>query len=452
MFLLAALPPLDPSMHFKSYTTAVNKLPFDWQAMSMLTSERRIVRPLNRRLALNCDWEELVACGYGKLWSGYAKSKEALMNHFGVEMHHSILLRFLSMDRLQNLCTQLYAIADQLERHIRLPKFDGHRIPKRMNQLESSLRTVLGELDKMARSPRRIVDRGPPVLPPEIWSIIRDHFDALVEDPAQRVDLAFLSALSYSSQAWSRQWRAKLFRSLILRRPDDLHFLRTILCSNLSGWLANAIESLTITSAASPRLLTSISGFLSSLKALRFTTDERLIFGRTYEASSRARPTVRLQQPTLRYFHLEYRLGTYGLCSLVELKLSDYRFPYFTSLLRFISALPKLESLGLTRVFYSSTINTGHLPSLNAEFASIRHIYAKDCLPCWPLVWIIAAPTVGYRYKRRRNTDVGVAASDIPVIVSITKLLITSKATLTPENYLNAWLQRGEEGMCASII
>ena len=210
-------------------------------------------------------------------------------------------------------------------------------------------------------------------LPIDIWNIIVD-FIFQFDDTSllwKRSTIRDLSRLSLVNKELSMKLRPLMFKIVTLQCPRDITFLRCLLHSDTSSWLAGHIEQILVLDMAT----ISISGVLRILPSLRSLD---ILENRGYK------PII------------ESNLRSKLSCahSLRILRIYAVRFPSFTNLVRLVGALPTLEKLTLSEVEWPRVHDPRILQSWRAN---IRELSAILCCIMivggqhWPIAWLIMA-------------------------------------------------------------
>lgn len=216
---------------------------------------------------------------------------------------------------------------------------------------------------------------------------------------AQGSTAASPSQISLTCRVWARHLRPFLFQSLSLRTPRDLHFLATILTSELSGWLAAHVEK--VYSLPGPDWAASRDEVTRAWRSLLRRCELprlyslRIIVGSVADAS-RTNQALAGRPPSMRPCPRSLR-------SLTTLELCQCRFYSFSSFLRNIGTLEHLAVLFLQEVSWDGGLDLGHPPSCTSRFPSLRCIRLfDDFRDPLSLTWIFAGSSLQYTFTRQQ--------------------------------------------------
>lgn len=239
-------------------------LPLNWHTLATLT-DRSELEHLRNMMLNHCNWAKLADTP--SIWRnmqhprdgtslyGRARTAEDVIDWLRARGHGYSTSVLLDRTRVSTLREELVEISqhfETLQTHLHKRKQESYAILDLDNllQLSTAISNALPAIDSILPTtfsqPARQF-----VFPLDITSIIKKHL----------ADVRFLSHAS----------RTLLFRSLELRNDEDVRFLRTILCTKLSGWIHSIIRDLAVHSTVSALAdLPSLLGCLSALESLHF--------------------------------------------------------------------------------------------------------------------------------------------------------------------------------------
>lgn len=166
-----------------------------------------------------------------------------------------------------------------------------------------------------------------------------------------------VKGLSLACRQWSQVLRPFLFRYLWLRRRSDIQFLLSVVRSPRSAWLAGHISVIRLDMSekkgASPiRLSSSV--------------------WRDIRAAAPALHTLEFDSVTGQMFPWQQRAGLDTLTTVRHIRISNFCFPSFSSLLRLISNASSLECVALLGIRWrGSEFDTPH--GYSTPFSNLKH-------------------------------------------------------------------------------
>lgn len=186
---------------------------------------------------------------------------------------------------------------------------------------------------------------------------------------------------SYAAEtckAWQRRCRPGLFRQLRLSTVADVHFLEEILRSPRSRWLAEHIESVDL---APQELGWNAFKFYSAWISLSMHIPLPRLSSLSFRSGCQGQTDSSPRSPMLSPISW---LST----SLTTLKLTNARFPRFSTLFRAIGALPGLRQAHFSNVSWTQPCDPENPPLSAADFRSLCLINVSDSPEMWPFGWV----------------------------------------------------------------
>lgn len=253
----------------------------------------------------------------------------------------------------------------------------------------------------------------------QLPSELRDYIYASLANSGKMKE-AFISELSLVSQAWSRQFRPRLFAFLKLENEEDCRILYGILRSPLSSWLGEHITTLTLYSAYFPNrpLSTALVRLLPTCRIVR-------VGARAYSATSERIS----RSPAL-------KLSLRGVTSL---RLFRCHFPSLRTLLRVLGDITYLEVVDLYQITWS-----GNLPMTaeaasnvcNGTFSHVHEIRLQGCTNNLAIpAWMLAAASTRHLFTRRRTAELAVPA-ETWAIIELIQMFLGDDTILLSEFYV----------------
>ena len=243
-----------------------------------------------------------------------------------------------------------------------------------------------------------------------------------------RRDLCLIASIC---KLWALRYRPALFSNLELRSLADLAFLEQLLKSPVAGWLSASVCC--ISCAVPGRTSLRLWRFhwclmirqLSSLSRLSWVGPSTSPFC-IYPPSPRPIPSP---------------------CGNISvLRLENWHFRTFSTLIRQLGALPLLSNLELRNVTWEGELDPSDLPRCSGGFEYLQEIKTVGkCTLYWPLSWIISSPALHHQYSWTAGSAITVSPRrDIAVIAEVLELL---SCGLTLDNFGATRRETGNEGM-----
>lgn len=218
---------------------------------------------------------------------------------------------------------------------------------------------------------------------PETW--LKTPWDILDYIGQEISNLSYFNAtgehdLSLVWSHWACKIYPQLFCQICLTYKKDVTFFIRILQSQLFGWLAPDVTQLVLESSDHYELSYFWRCLCGPLDRLLPNINRLECCG--LQAYFQASSSLTAMWPWLQRY-------SSALQRLLSIKLSGYRFHFFTTLLRQLAAY--LKSVEANNISWREPCNIQHFPRCKWMFHSIRNIYMKNCTEYWPFVWIAIA-------------------------------------------------------------